>query len=142
MLGSCSAGVQHPPRAGAAIWVTKNPRGSSPGQPNSEGLSENVGRSFHDLAMLVLAFLGYGGSCRRLAVLGRCSIGVQHPPSAGEASWATANPRGSSPGQPNLEGLSKNVGRSFHGPAKLVLAFLGYRPFPGAGGVWCCSMEA
>ena len=30
-----------PPRAGAAIWATANPRGSSPGQPDLEGLSEN-----------------------------------------------------------------------------------------------------
>ena len=66
--GSCSTGVQHPPRAAPAIWVTENPRGSSPGQPDSEGLSENVGRSLHGPAKLVLAFLG----CRGLAVLGSC----------------------------------------------------------------------
>ena len=41
VLGSCFAGVQRPPRFGAAIWVTENPRGSSPGQSDSEGLSEN-----------------------------------------------------------------------------------------------------
>ena len=62
VLGSCSSGVQHSPRVGAAIWATENPRGSSPGQPNSEGLPEDVGRSFHGLAKLVLAFLGCGGS--------------------------------------------------------------------------------
>ena len=69
VLDSYSSGVQHPLRAGAAIWVTENPRGSSPGQPYSEGLSENVGRSFHSLAELVAAFLGCRGSCLELAVL-------------------------------------------------------------------------
>ena len=68
VLGSCSTGVQHPTSVGAAIWVTENPRGSSPGQPDSEGLSENVARSLHGPAKLVLAFLG----CRGLAVLGSC----------------------------------------------------------------------
>lgn len=68
-------------------------------------------------------------------MLGSCSAGVQHPPRSGLASWSTVNPRGSSPWQPDLEGLSKNVGRSFHSPAKLVLAFLGFRPFPGG---WRC----
>ena len=79
VLGSCSSGVHHPSRAGAAIWVTENPRASSPGQPDSEGLSENVGRSFHGPAKLVIAFLGCRGSCRGLSVLGSCSTGVQHP---------------------------------------------------------------
>ena len=46
VLGSCSSGVQHPLGAGAAIWVTENLRGSSLGQPNSEGQPENVGGSF------------------------------------------------------------------------------------------------
>ena len=77
MLGSCSAGLQHPPRAGAAICVTENPRGSSLGQPDLEGLPENVGRSFHSLAKLVLAsglqglLQGAGGAgqlfCRSIA---------------------------------------------------------------------------
>ena len=108
VLGSCSSRVQHPPRAVAASWATANPRGSSPGQPNSEGLPEDVGRSFHGLAKLVLAFLGCEGSCRGLAVLGSCSAGVQHLQRDGATSWAAANPRDSSPGQPDLEGLSKN----------------------------------
>ena len=69
MLGSCSSGVQHPLGAGAAIWVTENLRGSSLGQPNSEGRPENVGRSFHSLAKLVVAFLGCRASCLELAVL-------------------------------------------------------------------------
>ena len=60
VLGSCSSGMQHPPRAGAAIWVTENPRGSSLWQPTSEGLSENVGRSFHSLAKLVVVFWAAG----------------------------------------------------------------------------------
>ena len=80
MLGSCSSGVQHPLGAGEAIWVTENPRCSPPGQPNSEGLSENVGRSFHSLAKLVVAFLGCRWSCRELAVLCSCSINVWLPP--------------------------------------------------------------
>ena len=60
-LGSCSSGVQHPLGAGAAIWVTENLRGSSLGQPNSEGWPENVGGSFHSLDKLVAAFLGRRG---------------------------------------------------------------------------------
>jgi len=120
-----------PPTSEAAIWVTENPRGSSPDQPNLEVLSENVVRSFHSLAKLVLAFLGCGGSCRGLVVLGSCSVGVQHPPMAGASSWAIANPRGFSPGHSNSERLSENVGRFFHSPAMLALAFLGCRPFPG-----------
>ena len=59
VLGSCYTGVQRPPsRVGAAIWVTENPRGSSSGQPDSGGLSENEGGSFHSPAKLVLAFSG------------------------------------------------------------------------------------
>ena len=58
VLGSCSLGVHHPLGAGAAIWVTENLRGSSLGQPTSEGQPENVGGSFHSLAKLVAAFLG------------------------------------------------------------------------------------
>ena len=46
VLGSCSMGVQHPLRPWEAIWVAENPQGSSPGQPDSEGLPENVGRFF------------------------------------------------------------------------------------------------
>ncbi len=69
VLGSCSSGVQHPLRAGVVIWVTENLRGSSLGQPNSEGRPENVGGSFHSLAKLVAAFLGCRGSCLELAVL-------------------------------------------------------------------------
>ena len=69
VLGSCSSGVQHPLRAVEAIWVSENPRGSSLGQPNSEGRPENVGGSFHSLAKLVAAFLGCRVSCLELAVL-------------------------------------------------------------------------
>ena len=61
VLGSCSSGVQHPLRAVEAIWVSENPRGSSLGQPNSEGWPENVGGSFHSLAKLVVAFWAAGG---------------------------------------------------------------------------------
>ena len=76
VLASCSSGVQHPLRAVDAIWVTENPRGSSLGQPNSQGRSQNVGRSFHSLAKLVVAFLGCRRSCRELAVLCSCSTRV------------------------------------------------------------------
>ena len=69
VLGSCSSGVHHPLGAGAAIWVTENLRGSSLGQPNSEGQPESVGGSFHSLAKLVAAFLGCRESCLELAVL-------------------------------------------------------------------------
>ena len=135
VLGSCSAGVQHPLRARVARWATANPKGSSLGQPNSEGLSENVGSTFHSTAKLLLSFLDCGSSFLGLVVLGHCSAGVRHPPWAGVATWAAANPRGSSPGQPNSEVLSENIDRSFHGLAKLVLAFLGCRHFPGG---WRC----
>ena len=57
--------------------------------------------------------LGLWGSCRGLAVLGSYSTGVQHPPGAGAASWAAENPRGSSPGEPELEGLPENGSRFF-----------------------------
>ena len=107
VLGSCSSGVQHALRAVAAIWVTENLRGSSLGQPNSEGRPENVGGSFHSLAKLVAAFLGCRGSSRGLVVLSSYSVGVGHPLRALEASRAAENPRGSSPGQPNSERLSK-----------------------------------
>ena len=70
-------------------------------------------------------FFRLWGSCRGVVVLGSCSSGVQHPLRAGAAIWAAAKPGGSSPGQPDSEGRSENVGRSLHGPAKLVLAFSG-----------------
>ena len=105
VLGSCSSGVQHPLGAGAAIWVTENLRGSSLGQPNSEGRPENVGRSFHSLAKLVAAFLG---SSRGLVVLSSYSVGVGHPLRAWAGSRAAENPRGSSPGQPDSEKPSEN----------------------------------
>ena len=108
VLGSCSSGVHHPLGAGAAIWVTENLRGSSLGQPNSEGRPENVSGTFHSLAKLGAAFLGCRGSSRGLVVLSSYSVGVGHPPRDGAASWADAKPRGSSPEQPNWEGLSKN----------------------------------
>ena len=63
---------------------------------------------------------GLWGSCWGLVVLGSCSSGVQHPPRAVEAIWVTENTRGCSLGQPNSEGWSENVGRSFHIPAKLL----------------------
>jgi len=108
VLDSCSSGVQHPLGAGAIIWVTENLRGSSLGQPNSEGLPENVGGSFHSLAKLVAAFLGCRGSSRGLVVLRSYSMGVGHPLRAWVASRATENPRGSSLGQPDSEKPSEN----------------------------------
>ena len=108
VLGSCSSGVHHPLGAGAAIWVTENLRGSSLGQPNSEGQPENVGGSFHSLAELVAAFLGCRGSCLELAVLCSWSTRSQHPLGAWAGSRAVGDPRGSSPGQPNSEKPSEN----------------------------------
>ena len=46
VLGSCSTGVQHPPRAVAASWAAENSRGTSSGQLELEGLPEYVGRFF------------------------------------------------------------------------------------------------
>ena len=108
VLGSCSSGVQHLLGAGEAIWVTENLRGSSLGQPNSEGRPENVGGSFHSLAELVAAFLGCRGSSRGLVVLSSYSAGVGHPLGAWAGSRAVGNPRGSSLGQPVSEKPSEN----------------------------------
>ena len=108
VLSSCSSGVQHPLGAGAAIWGTENLRGSSLGQPNSEGRPENVGRSFHSLAKLVAAFLGCRGSSRGLVVLSSYFTGVGHPLGAWAGSRAVGNRRGSSPGQPDSEKPSEN----------------------------------
>ena len=116
VLGSCSSGVKHSLGAGAAIWVTENLRGSSLGQPNSEGQPENVGGSFHNLAELVAAFLGCRGSSRGLVVLSSYFTGVGHPLGAWAGSRAVGDLRGSSPGQPNSEKPSDS--------ARLVAAFL------------------
>ena len=68
---------------------------------------------FTRLGRACSGIFGLWGSCRGwqccAAVLQECST----PPRAGAASWATENPRGSSPGQPDLEGLPENVGRFF-----------------------------
>ena len=101
VLGSCSSGVQQPLGAGAALWVTENLRGSSLGQPNSEGQPANVGGSFHSLAELVAAFLGCRGSSRGLVVLSSYFTGVGHSLGAWAGSRAVGNPRGSSLGQPD-----------------------------------------
>ena len=111
VLGSCSSGVQHPLGAGAAIWVTENLRGSSLGQPNSEGQPENVGGSFHSLAELVAAFLDYRGSSRGLVVLSNYFTGVGHPLGAWAGSRDVGDPRGSSPGQPDSERPSEIFSR-------------------------------
>ena len=103
VLGSYSSGVQHPLGAGAAIWVTENLRGSSLGQPNSEGRPENVGGSFHSLAELVAAFLGCKGSSRGLVVLSSYFTVVGHPLGAWAGSRAIGDPRVSSLVQPNSE---------------------------------------
>ena len=122
-MGSYSSGVQHPLGAGAAIWVTENLRGSSLGQPNSEGWPENVGESFHSLAKLVAAFLGCSGSCRELSVLRSCSARVQPPRGlvllAGPLKTQEALPQGSPTQKDRL--------RSFPSSTKLVAAFLGCR---------------
>ena len=79
VLGSCFSGVQHPLGAGAAIWVTENLRGSSLGQPNSEGRPENVVGYFHILAKLLAAFLGFRASSMGLVMLSSYFMGVGHP---------------------------------------------------------------
>ena len=70
---------------------TENLRGSSLGQPNSEGQPENVGGSFHSLAELVAAFLGCRGSSRGLVVLSSYFTGVGHPLGAWAGSTAVGN---------------------------------------------------
>ena len=129
LQGAGGAG-QHPLRAGAAIWVTENLRGSSLGKPNSEGRPANVGGTFHSLAELVAAFLGCRGSSRGLVVLRSCSVGVVHPLGAWVASRAAENPRGSSPGQPNSERPSE----IFSQLSQTCCSFSGLQGvLPGAG---------
>ena len=129
VLDSCSSGVQNPLRAVAAIWVTENPRGSFLEQPNSEGLSENVGRSFHSLAKPVVSFLDCNGSCRELTVLCIFSARVWLPPWAGATSWAAVNPRDSSPGQP----YCPRIRQIFSQPSQACFSFSGVQgELPGA----------
>ena len=66
---------------------------------------------------------GLWGSCRGLAVLAVVLQECSTPPRAGMASWAAENPRGSSPGQPNLEGLPENIGRFFMAKPSLFYLF-------------------
>ena len=116
--------------AGAAIWVTENLRGSSLGQPNSEGQPENVGGSFHSLAELVSAFLVCRGSSRGLVVLSSSFTGVGHPLGALAGSRAVGDPRGSSPGQPNSEKPSE----IFSQLGQACCSFFGLQGvLPGAG---------
>ena len=130
VLGSCFLGVHHPLGAGAAIWGTENLRGSSLGQPNSEGQPENVGGSFHSLAELVAAFLGCRGSCLELAVLCSWSTRSQHPLGAWAGSRAIGDPRGSSPGQPDSERPSEIFSRF----GQACCSFSGLQGvLPGAG---------
>ena len=86
-----------------------------------------LGRSCSDVT-------GLWGSSRGLAVLVSCSTGVQHPPSAGAASWATENPRGSSPGQQGLAGSHSNRGR-FARLGRACASFSGLWAF--SRGWWC-----
>ena len=60
---------------------------------------------------------------------------LEHPLGAWAGSRAVGNRRGSSPGHPDSEKPVRELGRSIHSLAKLVLAFLGCRPFLGG---WCC----
>ena len=66
----------------------------------------------------------------RTVVLGSCSMGVLHLPRAGAASCAAENPRAARIGR-----TTPRWRQILHGWAKLVLTFLGCRPFPG--GWWC-----
>ena len=69
-------------------------------------------------------------SCRGLAVLGSCFLGVHHPLGAGAAIWGTENLRGSSLGQPNSEGPSEIFSR----PGQACCTFSGLHGVqPGAG---------
>ena len=118
VLGSCSAGVQHPPRAASALWVTENWRSSSPGQPDSEALSEKVGRSFHGPANLVLAFLSCGESCSWADVLLERSTLQGLEQLAGPLWTHEALPQGS----PSWKDCPR-IRQSFSQPGQLVLAF-------------------
>ena len=76
-------------------------------------------------------------------MLGSCSSGVQHPLRVVAASWATENPRGSSPGQLNWEdrlGMEADVaqlGRACSGFSGLR-SFSRGLPVLGAA-LWGCS---
>ena len=103
VLVSCSRGVQHPPRVGAASWAAENPRDSSPGQQGLAG-SHAIEADLHSQAKLVLDFLGCGlfprrWWCwvllsRRQACQGRESPYSGQLPANGEASppgWQAAS---------------------------------------------------
>ena len=66
---------------------------------------------FTRLGRACASVLGPWGSSRWLVVLGSCSMGMLLPPRVGAANWASENPRGSSPGQLELAGSTRNGGR-------------------------------
>ena len=78
-------------------------------------------RNWQDHLMMEADFLWPGRACSGVsglqssskgqAVLGRCSVGVQHLPRVGAASQATGRQRGTSLGQPELAGLPRDGGR-------------------------------
>ena len=74
---------------------------------------------------------GPQGSPQWLVVLGSCSMGVLHLPRAGAASCAAENPRAARIGR-----TTPRWRQILHGWAKLVLASLAFRPFPGDWKCW------
>jgi len=125
-----------PPGGWSSYLGHCKPRRLFPRATHSEGRPENVGRSFHSLAKLVVAFPGCRGSCRELAVLCSCSARVWLPPRAGAASWA------SSPGQPDSERpwgspTQKDhlrIRQIFSRPSQACCSFSGLQGvLPGAG---------
>ena len=135
VLGTCSTGVIHPLMVGADSWVSKNSRGSSPEQPDLGGPPQNRGRSCTARPNLFSLFWAAVGSCSRLAVLGRCSTGVQHPSRVGAAGWATKNPKDSSPGQLNWQDHLR-MEADFAWPGQACSSFSGLQGALAVG--WQC----
>ena len=91
-------------------------------------------RSFPHSARLVAAFLGCRGSGLELAVLCSWTLGLSTPWGLGRVVRLLKTKR-LLPGAAQLRKTVRELGRSIHSLARLVLAFLGCRPF--LRGWWC-----
>ena len=86
VLGSCSTGAQHLPRMGGASQASGRQRSTSPGQAELAGPHCDGGRlpvAGQGLPWCFWAAELFHG----VAVLGNCSMGEQHLPRVGAASW-------------------------------------------------------
>ena len=83
---------------------------------------------------------GLWGSSTVLPGLDSCSMGVQLPLRAGAPSWATENPKDSSPGQLELAGLLCNGNRFCMAVQSLLYGFWAVGLFQGTAGAGRCSL--